>query len=119
MPGTARAVAANFMALEESRFRSRASALAGERLQPVIASYARRVDRQTARQRGLAARASAARALVQAGLFDRRALQSAGLRRSAEKRLLDETVQRLESLDSNRELLMHVELLGVRIGVAR
>jgi hypothetical protein len=66
------------------------------------------------RERAMIEAFPAARTLVQAGLFDRRALRTAASRRAAATLLKDESDRRLKALDREAHLKTEVRLIALR-----
>jgi len=80
----------------------------------VAAAHARAAAEMRARERAIASRVpSVARQLVQAGLFDRRAVRSADARRHVHDDLLEEAAERVNALDPSASLTDAFEAVAV------
>jgi superfamily II DNA or RNA helicase len=86
----------------------------------VAAEIGRAVSSLQERERGLvAAMPSTARQLVQAGLFDQRALRESGARRRAAGARADVVARQLEMLAAARRLAFQLELRAVLVATSR
>jgi superfamily II DNA or RNA helicase len=114
-----RAVAREWLRRFEPALRSAATSGAALRLEEAARKYADCQDALDRRERAMAAAlSSAAQQIVQAGLFDHRALRHAAERRRATAALLDESKRRSSALETRR-LMPRVELVAVLLTVPR
>ena len=112
----ARHAAEEFIARREPAVRAAVLAAHAGRLVTVERAREHSHAALDCRERAIAAALpSAARELVQAGLFDRRAMRARAALRSTEKGLLDEANARVDARSAARELTLSLRLFALLI----
>lgn len=113
-----RIVVREFVAVHESALRSRVAELTLEQLAVATRAHEHLTDQVASRERaGAAVAPSVARELVQAGLFDERAVRARAHRQQAAGALLEESEQRTWSLRRSRALTPAIDLVAVLLAL--